>query len=125
MTWIFADEVTPQTQLIQERLLDQDAIVPSLWSIEVANVVLVATRRKRIKVSEWPEIFNGLNELPIIQDDQTFEQATKKSLHLANQHSISVYDATYLELAQRLQIPLATLDKKLKSTAKSIGVKVF
>ena len=125
MAWIFADESNEHTQSIQESLLDQDAVVPALWSIEVSNVILVATRRKRIKKAEWPELFERLKDLPIIQDTQSFSQVSNKCISLAHQHSLSVYDAVYLELAHRLKIPLASLDKKLKKAAQAIKIQVL
>ena len=125
MAWIFADEANEQTNELRASLLEETACVPALWPIEVANVLLVATRRDRIRETEWLQLLQALATLPIETDTETEERALSDSLRLALAHDLSVYDAVYLELALRRGLPLATLDRELATAAKAVGVEVL
>ena len=122
MAWVFPDEATEATNQLRDSLLESRAFVPSLWPVEVGNVLLVATRRNRIRVDDWREIRASLEALPIEIDPVTTSRAWGASLELARTHQLSVYDAMYLELAMRLQLPLATLDRALRTAARTVGV---
>ena len=122
MAWIFPDEATDATDRLREALIDTRAFVPALWPVETANALLVATRRGRIAQDEWPEIRAHLDALPIEVDPVSAPRTWGAALDLANAHGIAVYDAMYLELAARMQMPLATLDRALLRAAQSAGV---
>ena len=122
MAWVFPDEATEATNELRDSLVERRAFVPSLWPVEVGNVLLVATQRNRIRADDWREIRASLEELPIEIDPVTTSRAWGTSLELARTHQLSVYDAMYLELAMRLQLPLATLDRALQSAARTAGV---
>ncbi|MCY3793968.1 MAG: type II toxin-antitoxin system VapC family toxin [Gammaproteobacteria bacterium] len=122
MAWIFPDEATEATNQLRGSLVGGRAFAPSLWPVEVGNVLLTATRRQRIRVSEWPQIQASLAALPIETDAVSPSRVWGKSLELAQTHQLSVYDAMYLELATRLQLPLATLDGALRTAAQSLGL---
>ena len=122
MAWVFPDEATEATNRLRDSLVESRAFVPSLWPVEVGNVLLVATRRNRIRVEDWREIRASLEALPIEIDPVTTSRAWGASLELARTHQLSVYDAMYLELAMRLQLPLATLDRALRIAARTVGV---
>ena len=122
MAWVFPDEATEATNQFRDSLVESRAFVPSLWPVEVGNVLLVATRRNRIRVDDWREIRASLEALPIEIDPATTSRAWGASLELAQTHQLSVYDAMYLELAMRLQLPLATLDRALHGAARAVGV---
>ena len=122
MAWVFPDEATEATNQLRDSLVEGRAFVPSLWPVEVGNVLLVATRRNRIRVDDWREIRASLEALPIEIDPVTTSRAWGTSLELARTHQLSVYDAMYLELAMRLQLPLATLDRALHRAARTVGV---
>ncbi|MCY4386600.1 MAG: type II toxin-antitoxin system VapC family toxin [Desulfurellaceae bacterium] len=85
-------------------------------------MLLTATRRGQIRVDEWPEIRANLGALPIEIDPVTTSRAWGVSLELAQERQLSVYDAMYLELAMRLQLPLATLDRALRNAAQAVGI---
>jgi predicted nucleic acid-binding protein len=125
MAWCFDDEATPYTNGVRDQLADMRAVVPSLWSLEVANVTLVGERRKRLDEVRTLRFFTLLNGLPIIVDDQTNGKAFAEIVQLARVHHLSAYDAAYLELAIRRDLPLASLDGKLSAAAKSAGVMIF
>ncbi|MEW5709598.1 MAG: type II toxin-antitoxin system VapC family toxin [Pseudomonadota bacterium] len=123
MAWMFRDEATDRTEALRDALVTELAVVPELWPIEVANVLLVATRRGRLAEDDWRRIFADLGALPIEVDPSTSNRALQ-ILDLAHRHGISAYDAAYLELALRMQLPLATLDRKLAAACRSAGVAV-
>jgi predicted nucleic acid-binding protein len=98
------------------------AVVPELWRIEVANTLNVGIRRGRINKTHRQGILADLESLPIFVDGETRMHTWGKTLELADQHNLTVYDATYLELALRLALPLATLDDDLRQAAQQEGV---
>ena len=124
MAWVFPDEATDATNRLRDSLVEGRAFVPSLWPVEVGNVLLIATRRGRVHVDEWPEVRATLEALPIEIDPVTTSRSWGASLELAQTHELSLYDATYLELATRLQLPLATLDRGLRNAAQAVGIDV-
>ena len=124
MAWIFPDEATKATDRLRETLIEARAFAPSLWPVEVGNVLLVATRRGRIRANEWPQIRAYLSALPIEIDPVSVVRTWSASIELAHVHQLSVYDAMYLELAVRLRMPLATLDRPLWNAALAAGVEV-
>ena len=125
MAWVFPDEASASTDVLRESLMLDGAVVPALWPIEVANVLLVATRRGRISEDDWPRIRDALEALPIDIDAESCVGVLHTVLPIANEHGLSVYDAMYLELALRLGLPLATLDQRLIAAGKAAGIEVL
>ena len=122
MAWVFPDEASEATGRLRDSLDDDRAFVPSLWPVEVGSVLLAAARRGRIDADEWPSICASLEALPIEVEAVSLSRVWGSALALANRHDLSVYDATYLELALRMRLPLATLDRALAEAAKAAGV---
>jgi len=125
MAWVFSDEATDATDALRESLLSDSAVVPALWSVEVGNVLLVATRRGRIVEEDWVRVRRILAAFPIDVDPASPERVLSAVLPLASEHGISVYDAMYLELSLRLGLPLATLDRKLAAVCDAAGVETL
>ncbi len=125
LSWYFSDEATDSTQSLRDRLIEATIHVPSLWPLEVTNALLAALRRKRISESEIPDLLIDLRQLPDEIDRETDSMVWEDSFYLAKQNSLSIYDATYLELALRKKLPLATLDKALAKASLVAGVKVL
>jgi predicted nucleic acid-binding protein len=125
MAWCFGDEATAKTVAVQNRLVSETAIVPAHWSLEVANVLAMAERRQRITATDAAEFLRLLGLLDIERDDQTPQRAFGEILALARSHNLTVYDAAYLELAQRLQLPLASLDVPLCQAADGLGIELL
>jgi predicted nucleic acid-binding protein len=86
---------------------------------------LPAFRRKRSTQVETVAWMGFLAALPITVDEETKAHAFADITHLARLHGFSAYDAAYLELAMRRGLPLATLDEKLKTAAKAVGVTLY
>ena len=122
MAWVFSDEASEDTDRLRESLIDDSAFVPALWPIETGNVLLMATRRGRIDRNDWRRIRVALQALPINIDPVTTDRVWTAVVELAEVNGISVYDAMYLELALRLRLPLATLDRALATAAQASGV---
>lgn len=112
--WCFSDEQDDRADIAFERLFSERALVPLLWWYEVRNVVLIGERRKRITGKETTEFLDRLEKFSV--DLAPFPDRTAV-MTLARRHGLTFYDATYLELAQREEIPLATLDRALTAAA--------
>ena len=125
MAWIFPNEATEATDRLRESLIEGRAVVPCLWPIEVGNALLVATRRGRVGVAEWPHIREFVDALPIEIDSISASRTIGASLDLAHRHELSLYDAMYLELAVRMLMPLATLDRALGAAGKAAEIEVL
>jgi predicted nucleic acid-binding protein len=108
-----------------DRIAAQGAVVPILWRWEVANALLMAVRRGRLAESKLPGILEGLSALPVAIDDDSAARAWTDTLRLAVSAGLTAYDAAYLELAQRLGAPLATLDRKLAQAARLASLEVI
>jgi predicted nucleic acid-binding protein len=121
VSWYFDDEATPLTDAILDRVSENGAVVPTLWRLEVANAFQSAIRRKRMTVRYRDEALIGLTQLPITTDADTDTYAWTTTLRLAERFALTIYDAAYLELAQRQSLPLATLDAELREAAAALG----
>jgi predicted nucleic acid-binding protein len=122
LSWYFEDERTPGVDRILDRVASDGALVPSLWRLEVANGFQMAIRRKRIDAAFRDRAIQHLRSLPIAVDPDTDAYAWTAILRLADRFSLTLYDAAYLELAQRRNAPLASLDKKLRDAGHALGV---
>ena len=120
--WAFADEDHAVADLALEHMRTDEAIVPSLWWFEIRNILIVAERRKRLTEADTAAFLRRLGRLRVTVDRSPEETDV---LTLARRHGLSVYDASYLELARRDGAPLATLDKKLAAAASADGVVLF
>ncbi len=125
MAWGFDDEDDAYAVTILDKLHELQAYVPSLWSLEVANALIVGERRGRSTSADSARFLAILGTFPIVVDDETVARAWTDSLHLARAHDLSAYDAAYLEPAIRRGLPLACLDGKLKAGAIAAGVPLF
>lgn len=124
--WFFEDEFNPYTRLVRSLILEKDttAVVPAIWSAEVANVMFQAERRRRISPEKVNRAMEILSQLPIETDHLPMTNMGHV-LYLCRKYTLSSYDALYLELALRKNIALATQDRKLKASAKQAGVNVL
>ena len=126
MTWCFEDEASPETDAILDSLKEEhEAIVPSLWHLEVANVLLNAERHGRTNPKRVSDCVRQLEKLPVTADAGTMKRVFKAIVLLAREHHLSTYDAAYLELAIRETVPLATIDQPLQLAARKAGVVVI
>jgi len=124
MSWCFQDETNEYTDAVLGYLEDYTAFVPAIWPLEVINVLLVAERRNRISQADSSRFISLLAELPIIVEQELPERMYSEIFALARECIISSYDASYLDLAMRKGLPLATMDKKIISAARRCKVPI-
>ncbi len=125
IAWCFADEATAEGDAVLDRVRNNGGKVPSLWHLEVANVLRQAERKGRISEAGVSQRLEQLAQLSIATDFDTAARAWGPTLALARAHTLTVYAAAYLELATRLGLPLASKDKELLAAARSSGVEVI
>ena len=125
MSWCFKDEASQYADDVLDRLLDSTAFVPSIWPLEVVNVLLVAERNDRIREADSVRFITLLSQLPIIVAHDRTEKLMKEILALARANRLSSYDACYLDLSMRKGFPIATLDAQLVKAAKKTDVPIF
>jgi predicted nucleic acid-binding protein len=119
VVWGLEDEDHEIADLTLQRLEAEVAHVPAIWWFEVRNVLLINERRGRISERDTATFLRALSIMNVEVDPHP---ADREILTLARSHRLSAYDASYLELALRQQIPLATLNKRLAAAAKIEGV---
>jgi len=122
MAWCFEDEVNPYSEALLARLeADEEALVPSLWPLEVANALLKAKQRGRVTENQIRGFLEDLLEFAIRIDDAAIARALTEVRFLADRFHLTSYDAAYLELTLRTGVPLATLDNRLREAARVAG----
>jgi predicted nucleic acid-binding protein len=118
MSWCFQDETSPLADFVLDSLVKATAFVPAVWPLEIGNVLLVAERRRRLNEAGTSRFLALLAELPIVVEQEPPERMFKEILALAREHKLSSYDASYLDLAMRKGLALATLDQDLTAAAR-------
>jgi predicted nucleic acid-binding protein len=122
INWAMRDESSPNADIAFSALRSGAAVAPAIWWYEVRNTLVVNERRMRITPEDSNQFLIDLLRLEIVVDD---DPASSAVLDLSRRLSRSVYDAAYLELALRKQLPLATLDKSLAAAAITVGVELL
>ena len=125
VAFLFEDEASPAADALLDRLKEDSAAVPALWRLELGNVLAGAERAGRISESQLIAYLELVRELPIVTDTATDERALREMLALARKEGLTTYDAAYLELSLRLNVPLATKDASLVSAAQRLGVDII
>jgi predicted nucleic acid-binding protein len=120
--WIFEDERSELADEIIDSLAEKTAVAPPLWALETGNILLVSERRGRIDAAKRKLMLDALGDLGVIEEPQPQGITFGAVPDLAARHCLSSYDAAYLELAIRLQLPLATLDESLRKAAEQENV---
>lgn len=128
MRWFFGDgrpREIAYAQDVLEAMKKATALVPVTWGLEVSNVIARAEAKELVTEARSEAFLEMLGGADIAVDAATFSHALSDTLHLARRYRLSAYDASYLELALREGLPLATLDDDLQKAAKRAGVKRF
>jgi predicted nucleic acid-binding protein len=100
-------------------------VVPLHWRLEVGNALLMALRRSRLSAAQRDDALAQLIRLQLTTDTETNDRAWTESLHLAERFRLTLYDACYLELAQRRRLSLASLDAELRAAAQVLHIPVL
>lgn len=123
ISWCMPDETNNEAEVILDLLSrDSEAVVPSIWWLEIINVLLVAERRKRITRDIAAEALTKLRALGIVVDTNISQSSLDATLELSRQYNLAAYDAAYLELAIREKLLLASIDNRLAEAARQCNV---
>jgi predicted nucleic acid-binding protein len=126
IAWVHPAQATVDSDAMLDHLIAGDNIVvPALWTLEVANALTILRRRRKLTTDETRIAINIIRELPVIIDHEGAAIAFTRLAYLAWEHGLTVYDATYLELAMRRRLPLASNDAHLKQAALRAGVTLW
>ena len=120
--WLLANQATPYSEAIATRLLDEHAVAPALLRLEYTNILRTACKRGRMDVQQAQDAIAQLSALPIEIDTEAADAG--QILALSLRYDLSSYDAAYLDLALRRQLPIATQDVALAGAARLAGVGV-
>ena len=122
LSWYFEDERTPAIDAVLDEVVASSAVVPPPWRMEVANGLQMAIRRKRIDRDFRDRAIRHLSLLPIMVDPESDTHVWTATLGLSDRFGLTIYDAAYLELAQRRNLPLASIDKALSTAGERLGL---
>ncbi|MFM9978398.1 MAG: type II toxin-antitoxin system VapC family toxin [Sphingomonadaceae bacterium] len=122
---LFQDEADASLAMLPGALAEAACIVPSHWRLEVANQLISGVRRKRATSAEAVCTLADLDELPVHIDSLTADQCWSRTYALAERHGLTIYDAAYLELAERLKLPLVSFDADLVKAARADAIEAM
>lgn len=126
VAWVHPAQATPETTAMLDAVADGATLeVPALWPMEVANALLVLARRGKLNDNERQIGLGWLQGLPVRIDTDAAALAFSRLSELADEHALSIYDAAYLELAQRRRLALGCKDGALRKAAKRAGVRLW
>jgi len=125
VSWCFEDEYDDYGEAVLDSLDEGEAVVPAIWPLEFGNALLVAERRGRLAKADSSRILALLAELSIVVEQERPERMLKEITALARDQNLSTYDASYLDLAMRLGLPIASRDASVMRAAKRCGVPIY
>ena len=126
IAWVHPAQATAETEAMLDHLAAGDSlVVPSLWPLEVANALTVLHRRRKLTADEVRTAIEIIRELPAVIDHEAASIAFTRLVDLASEHELTIYDATYIELATRRRLPLASNDARMKQAAVRSGVDLW
>ena len=125
LSWCFQDESTSATDELLDRVGAIGAVCPALWPLEVSNGLLMSERRGRVDPRRRQQLLNFIRDLPVEIDVDGVSRVWGPINQLALRFTLTAYDTAYLELAQRLALPLASLDQAMRSAAYQLGISVL
>jgi predicted nucleic acid-binding protein len=126
LCWYFEDQTTTYTEAVFECLAQGDeALVPAVWPLEMVNGLVVAWRQKSMGAEQLEDFITDLKDLPVCVDSQGCDRIYSSVFRLSCRYQLSSYDAAYLDLAVIQGLPLATLDKNLRTAARRAGIEIF
>ena len=119
LAWVLPDESNPALDRLCDRLSNDVALVPPIWPLEIGNALLVAMKRGRLRTRDLNRLTSELRALPVEIDTASTARSLDETLSLAQRYDLTTYDASYVELAQRRNVALATLDHRLRKVCSS------
>ena len=125
VSWCFPDEDDVYATRVRDLLKEVDAVAPAIWAVEIANAMVNGHRRARIDDADLVRAVEVLGDLPIAEAPISVAEAIGAVARIAIGSGLSSYDASYVYLAMREGVPLATLDAKLRAAAEAVGCEVL
>lgn len=125
MSWFFEDEWTSYSEAVLDSLADGEAFVPGIWPLEVGNALLVAERKKRLGEASVVRFLELISNLPLSVEQETPDRMLREIISLAREQGISTFDASYLDLAMRMDLPMSTLDASMQKAARRLKVPAY
>lgn len=122
LSWHFKDEMTDRARALARLAFAGAVVVPHHWYLEVVSGLIRGERRSRTLPDVMDAFLSQLDELVIDIHETESTRLREEVLPLARVHRLSIYDAVYVDLARRLDLPLATLDASLANAARAIGI---
>lgn len=124
LSWALPDEASLYSDAVLHRVAKSGALTPALWLHEIANGLLMAQRRGRCTTAQRMAFIEELLRLPVEVESSSARTVLDSQVALAERYALTAYDAAYLDLALRRNLPLATQDKAMKSAAGKAGVAI-
>jgi predicted nucleic acid-binding protein len=125
LAWHFEDQNSAAARHLANRASDEGVVVPAYWEFETANGLLRGERMGRTDAASIAQFIDHLNSLSVQIDTLEVNAAFEVALPFARETGLRLFDAGYLIVAVRNQLPLATFDKKLAGAAREAGVTVL
>jgi predicted nucleic acid-binding protein len=126
IAWVHPAQASSETEAMLDALVAGDSlVVPALWPLEVANALTILRRRRKLTPDEARNAIEIIRELPVVIDHEAAAVALTRLVELASEHELTIYDASYIELAARRQLPLASNDMRMKEAAIRSGVDLW
>jgi predicted nucleic acid-binding protein len=125
IAWALDEDASPRAGGVIRINAGDGVMVPPIWRLEVANVLLQGERRGRHTRADTARALEIIDGLEIVVDGEAGRGAFGRVLELAREHGLTTYDAAYLATAIRNRLPLATLDRRLSAAAEACGVAVL
>lgn len=125
LAWCFADESSESADHALDRLEHDEALVPTIWPLDVANGLRTAERRGRLDLADLSHVRELLVSLPVQVESVTLDAALGEVIDIARQLDLTAYDAAYLALAARHGIALASVDERLRRACRDAGVELI
>ncbi len=125
LSWLFEEEQTKDALEVLRRIEKDEMLVPPLWWSELENGILMGERRGRKSPVETAAFLKLVRSLTIHTDDAPPHRVSDDILQIGRDHQLTAYDATYVELAVRQGVPLATFDVAIRKRAPILGIKLL
>jgi predicted nucleic acid-binding protein len=125
LAWAATSQATPLTARVQAEVIEHGALVPFVFPIEIGNSLVVLERRRKLTPAQVDTALEGLGKLELTVDTEIAEVAARVLLPIARRFHLTLYDAAYLDLALRSELPLATRDQALVKAVKKAGATLF
>ncbi len=125
LPWLLEDESSDYADHLLQTVLDEGALVPAIWPDEVSNALVMCVRRGRLSEEDLAEAVELLGCLPMEVISSPYTGHMTSVMAISQRYGTSVYDASYLNLANQKKAHLCTLDRPMRTAASQMGVPIW